>query len=255
MKLGLCQTLPTDGNIEAGFVTIEDMLASAAKAGAELVVFPELFLPGYNRPDLHQDLAQPVDGIWIERLSDLAKVNGCGVILGWAESSEGKVYNSAICLDRNGMKLAHYRKIQLFGDMEKQSFTPGQSYETFDWYGKKSALLICYDIEFPQHCRALAELGVTYIFVPTANPAGYEYVSQTLVPARAAEMGVTIIYANYCGEEQGLEYAGRSLIAVPDLTPVAALGVTEALIVAELDNQRSKQGTNSTQLADFLEVN
>ncbi|MGX9417918.1 carbon-nitrogen hydrolase family protein [Vibrio sp. WJH972] len=254
MKIGLCQALPIDGDIESGFTTIETNLRAAAEAGAEMVVFPELYLPGYNRPDLHQELAQSIDGDWINRLTALVKKYGCGLTLGWAESSDNTVYNSAICLDKNGTQLANYRKIQLFGEMEKASFIPGDSYQTFDWNGEKAALLICYDIEFPQHCRELAEMGVTLIFVPTANPTGYEYVSQTLVPARAAEMGVTIVYANYCGSEAGLDYAGLSMIASSDSAPMAMVGCTPALVIVDLDTRYAAKSISSTQLNDYLEV-
>ncbi|SHO57919.1 carbon-nitrogen hydrolase family protein [Vibrio quintilis] len=253
MKIGLYQSLPTDGDIEKGFSVVETSLVAAASAGAEMVVFPELFFPGYNRPDLHRNLAQPVDGDWITRLSELTRTVGCGLTIGWAEACNGKVYNAAICLDQHGHTLAHYRKIQLFGEMEKQSFTPGDAYQTFEWQGQKAALLICYDIEFPQHCRTLAQQGVTLIFVPTANPAGYEHVSRIFVPSRAAEMALTIVYANYCGTEQGLTYAGLSLIAGPDAAPLATAGSAETFLIAGLCTQTASESL-TTQLSDYQEV-
>ncbi|WP_432455864.1 MULTISPECIES: carbon-nitrogen hydrolase family protein [unclassified Agarivorans] len=254
MRIGLCQSLPINGDIEKGFSTVENCLSVAAKGGAEMLVFPELYFPGYNQPDLHRPLAQTVDGIWIETLSELTQKYSCGLTLGWAEASGNKVYNSASCFDQKGKILAHYRKIQLFGEMEKQSFTAGEAYQTFDWNGQKVALLICYDIEFPQHCRALAEQGVTLILVPTANPMGFEHVSRTLVPARAAEMGLTIVYANYCGIEQGLQYAGLSLIVGSDSQPIAMAGSTETLFITDLSPIKAAMNANSTQLEDYLEV-
>lgn len=255
MKIALNQCLPTDGNIENSFVIIEQSLNLAATGGVDMLVLPELFLPGYNRPDLHRMLAQPIDGEWIARLSILVKKAGCGLTLGWAEADGGKVYNAAICFDQQGHILANYRKIQLFGDMEKQSFIPSNQYQTFEWQGQKAALLICYDIEFPQHCRALAEQGVSLIFVPTANPQGHEHVSKVLVPARASEMGVTIVYANYCGIEQGLTFAGLSLIVGPDANPIASAGTHQSILIAELDAP-TLQNTeiHSTQLQDYVKV-
>ncbi|CAM3611896.1 (R)-stereoselective amidase [Vibrio aerogenes CECT 7868] len=255
MKVGLYQSLPTDGEIEKGFSTIENCLSAAVQGGAQMLVFPELFLPGYNRPDLHRAAAQTMDGAWMQRLSGLTKEYSCGLTIGWAEACGDKVYNAATCFDQTGNILAHYRKIQLFGEMEKQSFVAGDAYQTFSWGGQKAALLICYDIEFPQHCRALARQGVTLIFVPTANPKGYEHVSRVLVPARAAEMAVTIVYANYCGTEQGLSYAGHSLIAGPDSQPIAAAGLTETLFITDINAQMEFEvSTNTTQLTDYQEI-
>lgn len=234
MKLALYQGPAVGGDIEAGFARIEMNLAAAARAGASMVVFPELFLPGYNRPDLHQRLAQSLGGVWTERLSALARHHGCGLTIGWAERLGDTVYNAATCFDDTGGQCAHYRKIQLFGPMEKATFTAGSAYTIFELFDQKIALLICYDVEFPQHCEALTRQGVHLILVPTANPKGFEHVSRVLVPARAAEMGLTIAYANYCGQEGDLAYAGQSLIVGPDSVPLATAGVSETLLVADL---------------------
>ena len=234
MKLALYQGPAIGGGIDAGFARIETLLSAAAMAGAGMAVFPELFMPGYNRPDLHGSLSQPLGGDWSQRFADLARQAGCGLTLGWAERCGDQVYNAASAYSASGTLLAHYHKIQLFGPMEKSSFAPGESYAIFDLCGRKAALLICYDIEFPQHCRALADQGVTLVLVPTANPRGFEHVSRTLVPARAAEMGLTIAYANYCGTEGDLTYSGHSLIAGPDAQALAAAGRGETLLVADL---------------------
>jgi len=234
MKLALYQGPAASGDIEAGFARIESQLSAASRAGASMAVFPEVFLPGYNRPDLHKSLAQPLGGDWTRRLAALARTTGCGITIGWAEAANGTVYNAATCFDGRGELLGHYRKIQLFGPMERASYSYGNSYTMFDLNGHKAALLICYDIEFPQHCAALAAQGVTLVLVPTANPKGYEHVSDVLVPARASEMRLTIAYANYCGCEGDLSYGGHSVIVGPDARTLAFAGHGEALLVADL---------------------
>ncbi|MBX2832485.1 MAG: carbon-nitrogen hydrolase family protein [Rhodospirillales bacterium] len=255
MKLAIYQGPPIRGQIETGFERLETQLCAAAIAGAKMVVFPELFLPGYNRPDLHQTLAQPINGQWTDRFADLARKTGCGLCLGWAERDGDKVYNSASVFDETGELLGHYRKIQLFGEMEKASFEPGDRYLVFTLAGQKAALLICYDIEFPQHCRALADQGVSLVLVPTANPLGFEHVSNTFVPARAAETGMTIAYANYCGSENDLRFAGLSVIAGPDAQILAAAGRGEALLIADLDVAKHVEpDIMSMQSKDFREV-
>ncbi|MEJ8475725.1 carbon-nitrogen hydrolase family protein [Roseibium algae] len=236
MKLALYQGPAIGGDIELGFARIEMNLAAAAQAGASMAVFPELYLPGYNQPDLHQGLAQPLGGAWTKRLSDLASQYACGLTIGWAERLDETIYNSATCFDDTGKQCAHYRKIQLFGPMERAGFTAGDAYSVFEIFGQRAALLICYDVEFPQHCDALAREGVSLILVPTANPKGFEHVSRVLVPARAAEMRLTIVYANYCGQEDGLAYGGNSLIVGPDAMPLATAGVTETLLIADLSH-------------------
>ncbi|PVB59539.1 carbon-nitrogen hydrolase family protein [Labrenzia sp. 011] len=234
MKLALYQGPATCGDIEAGFNRLQTRLSAAAMAGASMAVFSELFLPGYNLPDLHRSLAQPLGGQWCQRLSDLAANAGCGLTVGWTELDGENVYNAATAFGTRGEILGHYRKIQLFGPMEKASFAFGERYTTFDFCGRKTAILICYDIEFPQHCRALADRGVSLVLVPTANPRRFEHVSHAFVPSRAAEAGLTIAYANYCGPEGDITFGGKSLIAGPDGKALASAGTGETLLVADL---------------------
>jgi predicted amidohydrolase len=99
-------------------------------------------------------------------------------------------------------------------------------------------------------------MGVKLILVPTANPEKFSVVSNTLVPARASESALTIVYANYCGSDNDLSFCGQSTIVGPDAKPLASASHdTENLIIADLT---SINGINtsllSTQLADFRKV-
>ncbi len=255
MKLALYQGPAQSGATEAGFATIQTQLAAAAAAGAAMLVMPELYLPGYNHPDHHRDLAQPRGGAWETRLAAMARDAGCGLTIGWAERDGGAVYNAATAFGADGAVLGHYRKVQLFGPMERASFQPGNGFCTFDLHGTRCALLICYDIEHAAHVRALAEQGVTLFLVPTANPQGFEHVQRLSVPARAAEYNVTVAYANFCGDDAGLMFGGGSVIAGPLGTTLAQAGPHEALLVTDIPGT---QGIDplllSTQLSDFRKV-
>jgi len=254
-RLALYQAPPTDGDVEAAFARIAAALKAAAAAGAAMVVFPELMLPGYNRPDLHATLAQPQGGEWCRRLAALARAAGCGLTIGWAERKGEAVYNAATAFDASGEVLAHYRKIQLFGEMEAGSFRPGNRYCRFELDGRPAALMICYDVEFAAHVRALAEDGAGLILVPTANAAGFEHVQRVIVPARAAELGLVVAYANYAGTEAGLDFPGLSVIAGPDGQPLAMAGRGEALLVVDLAAADAMPAAlRSTQLRDFRRV-
>lgn len=235
MKLAVYQAVVTDGDVAGALARLRRTLAASAAGGARMLVAPELLLPGYNRPDLHGSMAQDRDGAWISALRDMAREAGCGLTLGWAERAGGQVYNAATTIGADGAILAHYRKIQLFGPMERESFAAGDAAPlVFDLEGRRAGLLICYDIEFPGHAADLARAGADLVLVPTANPAGYEHVQDLLVPTRAYENRLCVAYANYCGQEAVLHFSGRSLIAGPAGRPLAAAGTTEALLIAEL---------------------
>lgn len=254
VKLALWQAAPTNGQIEAAFSALCLQLQAAASAGAEMLVVPELFLPGYNRPDLHAELAQPIGGDWITRLRDMAANAGCGLCLGWAERAGDAVYNAATTIGPEGEILGHYRKIQLYGPMEQASFARGDSLcPAFVIGGRQAAMLICYDIEFPQHAAALGRAGVDLILVPTANPAGFEHVQRVLVPARAHENNAVVAYANLVGAEGDVTFGGLSVIAGPDGAPLATAGARgEALLIVDLAAADAvPQGLRAAQHQDY----
>ena len=107
----------------------------------------------------------------------------------------------------------------------------------FDLNGIKTGMLICYDVEFPENVRTLALAGAELILVPTALPEGIisRRVADTVVPTRAFENGVFLVYADLCGAENGLSYGGRSVILAPDGDELARAGMRETLLVAEID--------------------
>lgn len=257
VKLALWQTYPTNGRIEQAFSSIRQQLIAAASAGAKLLLTPELILPGYNRPDLHASLAQPLEGEWITRLRQLCHDIGCGICIGWAERDGAYVYNAATTISDQGEVLAHYRKVQLFGQMEQASFTRGDRLcPVFDVSGRQAAMLVCYDIEFPAHAAALAKAGAELILVPTANPVGYEHVQKRLVPARAHENNAVVAYANLVGPEEELVFGGLSVISGPDGEPLAKAGAKgEALLIVDLAAADGVEDElRSVQTAEFHPV-
>lgn len=250
-RLALWQGPSPSGDIEAGFGDLAAALAAAAAMGARMLVAPEVFLPGYNHPDI-AGLAQPRGGDWHRRLAALVRAAGCGLVVGYAERDGARLFNSAIAFDATGAEVAHYRKLQLFGRREASLYAPGKDYCVFDLGGTRAALLICYDIEFASHLRALALDGVRLILCPTANMEPNGHVSRLVVPAHAVNHGLTLAYANYCGAEGDLTYCGGSVIAGADGAVLAAAGPGPALLVADVvaPDPRLLQ----TQVADYRPV-
>ena len=104
--------------------------------------------------------------------------------------------------------------------------------------GVRCGLLVCFDVEFPELTRELAMAGAEALLVPTALPRseGARFIADHLVPVRAFENQLFIVYADHCGADPRFAYQGRSIIAAPDGRRLAAAGDTApALIVADLD--------------------
>ena len=251
LRLALWQDHSPAGNPEAALAALTAPLAAASAMGADILVAPESWLPGYNSDQIAAH-AQPRGGAWHMALADLCRKAGCGLVVGYAERDGDRVYNSAVAFDAEGQECGHYRKLQLYGPREQAIYTPGDAYATFDHGDHRLGLLICYDVEFAAHVAALTAKGCTAILVPTANMMPFTHVSRVTVPAQAVNHGISIVYANYCGEEGDLTYAGGSLIAGAHGEVLAQAGPTPALLVADLPPPN--RAYLSTQAIDFRSV-
>ena len=251
MKIAILQTNSPQGNIDLAFADLTIALNAAGAAGAVTLVAPEAYLPGYNHDHIPA-LAQAQTGDWLGRLATLCRRANCGLVAGYGERYGAQVYNAAVAFDAAGTQIAHYRKIQLYGAREAAIYQPGHAYTTFDLNGTKAALLICYDVEFAAHIAALAARGVQVILVPTANMQPFTHVAAFTVPAMAANYGVSIAYANYCGVEGDLSYTGNSMIAGPHGEVLASAGTHPALLIVDLPDRDPAR--LSTQSADLRKV-
>ena len=251
MRLALWQAPSPGPDLEAALTQAEAALAAAAALGAQALVLPEVWLQGYNQPDLPAR-ALALDGAPLQRLARAARRHACALVVGYAERDGDRMFNSAAAFGPDGGLLANYRKIQLYGPREAALYTPGAAYATFRLAGEIAALLICYDVEFAPHVKALADRGATVLLVPTANMMPFTHVVQATVPAMAANHGVAIVYANFCGAEGDLTYVGGSLIAGPHGEVLAQAGPTAALLLADLPPRDPAR--LSTQAADLRRI-
>jgi 5-aminopentanamidase len=250
-RIAAYQAGSVPGDKAANLERVRRAAGAAAQLGADVLVLPELFLTGYNIGALAQTLAEPRDGPSLVALSEIAKQSGCGLAVGFSERDRDGVYNSAVLIDRAGTQCAVYRKIHLFGDVEAALFQRGDKHCVAGMAGSKIGLAICYDIEFPEFCRALKRAGAGIVLTPTANMTPYWQIPTTLIRARALENSMTIAYVNHCGTENGMRFTGLSCITGPDGIDLARAGSTsEVLLVAELPAPGAL-GPLSTQVADL----
>ena len=248
MRLALWQGTSPASNLNAACSQAEAALAAAATMGAAALVLPEVWLPGYNQPDIATH-ALPLDSAPLHRLAAAARLHRTALVVGYAERDGDRVYNSAACFGPDGVLLCNYRKVQLYGPREAAIYTPGDALPTFSLAGETAAILICYDVEFAPHVKSLTDRGTTVILVPTANMAPFTHVPRATVPAMAANHGVTIAYANYCGQEGDLTYVGTSVIAGPHGEILAQAGETPTLLITDLPPRDPAR--LSTQSADL----
>jgi predicted amidohydrolase len=247
LKLGIFQAIGTPGDVSANLALLAEKAKQASEQGVALLVLPELFLTGYNIGDAAWKLAEPLDGPSLQAAAQIAQECNLALLFGYAELSQGSVYNSAVLIDATGEIAANYRKIHLYGSEEQRLFQPGNQWVIHSIAGVTVGVLICYDVEFPEAVRALVQQGAELIAVPTALPAPCAEVptalevAKTLVPTRALENQVFVAYVNHCGSEEGLDYCGLSCVVGPDGRELVRAGLNEALLIAEINPVKIQQ--------------
>lgn len=244
MRLALWQTQGFPADVEANLAALEPQLRAAAAAGAQLLLCPELWLGGYQVPEQMAALAEAADGPAAQRIATLCREHGIAICYGYAERDAvgGRPFNSAQVIDAEGRRVAHYRKTHLFGPMEHELFQAGERLEApFELAGWRIALLICFDVEFPENVRSHALAGAELVLIPTALTPEYRAVPELIVPTRAVENQLFVAYCNHSGVENGLVFLGGSCVAAPDGQRLGAVAGGEALFMVDLDRLQRSQ--------------
>lgn len=233
LRVAGLQAAGVPGDVAANRAQLRAAAEAAASAGAGLLITPELYLTGYDIGDQVRELAR-LDLTGMVR--EIARETGVAILAGLPEAAGDVLYNSAILIDEHGTELLRYRKTHLFGDLDHRYFTPGDTLvATASLRGVTVAVLICYDVEFPETVRAAAALGADLVAVPTAQMVPFDFVADQLIRVRAWENQVYVAYINHDGREQTLEYVGRSSIVAPSGEVLAGVEHGDHLLLATVD--------------------
>ena len=190
------------------------------KNRADLYVFGEISLTGYRCKDELRDLAEKVDGPSIKYIKEIAEDKNCYIVFGMPiedDKVKGLIHNSAVLIHPNG-KVDVYNKwfLPTFGPFEeKLFFDQGESLSVFKTKYGNIGLLICYDLFFPEICKAYSLQGADIIICISASPSTTKYYFETMLPARAIENTVFMIYVNLVGTQEDLVCWGGSQLYSP----------------------------------------
>lgn len=205
MRALLAQTDPVPGDVAANLATVERLVGS--RPDAELAVFPELHLSGY---DLERIGAAAVAVDALDALGRLAAATSTRLIVGFAERlADGGIASSVAAFTARGERAAIVRKTHLFG-RERGVLTAGDAIRAVDLGGVRVGVMVCFDVEFPEVARTLARAGADLLVTVAANMAPYGIEHRLLPVARAIENRRPHLYVNRAGREAGLHFLGRS---------------------------------------------
>ncbi len=228
--------------------------ATAPLTGSDLVLLPEIWTPGYFAFDGYARAADSA-GIIRTFLSDRARTLGAHFHGGsFVERRDGSLYNTSVLFDPDGVELASYSKIHLFGygSREPEVLTPGSTPTVADTAIGRVGLAVCYDLRFPELFRAMTDRGAELVLVASAWPFPRLPAWSTLLQARALESQLFLVAANGAGStSSGPILCGNSAIIDPWGTPIASAGEEPATVEAMIDlGQVADSRRRFHQLAD-----
>lgn len=242
LRIALAQCRQTD-DFDTNACTIFRFLEEAAAQRAQIVCFPETQTVGYR-----VDIARPDTPVEPQRLDDLhcRIARRCGelkiaCVLGTETPLEsnpaGKPYNSALVIAPNGDILGVHHKNRLT-PLDAIAYSPGQSFETFDLFGVRVGIVICFEgFRFADTTHECVRQGAQLIFHPqnnTTRPNDWKIpIHHSMIVTRAAEN--TVWFAS-CNMAHGQHQNCSSMIVAPDGRVHAQAALKrEELLVADLD--------------------
>lgn len=185
VRIASASILPEKWNKEINWQRIEKLVRKAGLEGkANVVVTPEGALEGYVINEVNaaeganarkeivrkfKDLAEPIDGPYIQKACLLSKELEIYLVLGFLEKRENNLFNTAILIDPEGDIVGRYSKTHFYQGykINPPCYIPGNTYPVFNTPFGKVGILICYDRQLPEPARILALKGARILFVPS----------------------------------------------------------------------------------------
>lgn len=191
---------------------VKKLEKAVAKAEADLFLAGEMYLTGYMARDAFARLAEPIDGPSIRKAAEIAADCGTHIVFGFPEreTRTKKLFNTCVMVTPDG-RVTSYRKIYPanFGPFEEGLyFGQGHELTLVDTKFGKIGLLICYDSFFPELAKAYALRGADLLAIISAAPATSKPFFDKILPARAIENALYVLYANLVGTELNIVFQG-----------------------------------------------
>ena len=225
VRLAICQILAIDSDREGNFRRMEDALMDAAAQHAQIAVFPESSILGWENPEAHR-LAEPIPGKDSDRIAALARKYGMMIAIGLDERDGDKLYDSAILVDKTGKLLWKHRKINVLPELMTPPYSQGRPEDigVVETEFGRIAVLICADTFTDALFERLKAQKPDLLLVPygwaATNDKWPEHSKEleAIVSRRAAELkcpmaGVDLVGEMTHGPWTGWTYGGSSFVA------------------------------------------
>ena len=216
LKICLAQLNPTLGDLEYNTEKALAVVFKAKKRNVDLVVFPEMFISGYQLQDLvlKEKFLSDVKLCLKEMCEKVSE--GPAVLIGAPEIENGKIYNSYFCMDHGSISVAarkyHLPNTDIFD--ERRYFNKDSLAKPIKVLGINVGTPICEDIWYPDVIEYMVNEGARIIISPNGSPysRGKVQLRHKLAALRAKENKIPLIYLNLVGGQDDQVFDGGSFV-------------------------------------------
>lgn len=219
------------GDVAANITMHQRYMERAATEGADLLVFPELSITGYEM-DLAAELQTDVDDPLFGPLQELAQKAGMLTMVGMPIRAEsGKPYLGSILL--GGDAPVAYNKIHVHTS-EEDYFQPADRHVVIPHKGRSVGFAICADLNFASHAAGAYAAGADIYAVGALVSADGWSREEAMLKGYARDHDMPVVFANYASKSGPLTPVGHSSVWAPGGEAVVqAAGCEEVLIIGK----------------------
>ena len=239
MKICVAQTRPIKGNIQSNIDNHKELIDLAISSGANMIVFPELSITGYE-PELANELATHKDDNRFDDFQKISDVKQIAIGVGVPIRTPTGIYISLVIFQPQKDRQL-YSKQYLHSD-EEPFFVSGPNTTGLLNLETNIALAICYELSVPQHSEDAFKNGAeVYVASVVKSVGGVEKAIQNLSDI-AKKYVMTVLMANCIGECDGYECGGKTSIWNNKGTLLGQLNDThEGILIIDTNTQQITQ--------------
>ncbi|OEO29552.1 hydrolase [Devosia insulae DS-56] len=239
VRIAAAQTSEYREDIGAALRCVAELAARAETTGAALLCFPEGFLQGYLVDEAAaRRQALDLGSSAFEAVLEQLPRTGPMLVIGMLELEGGQLFNTAIVV-QHGRLIGRYRKAHLLG--AERAFTAGTDSPSFEVDGLRFGINICYDTNFPEAARQVANSGASLLLCVANNMLRretaelFKHQHNPIRGERCRETGLWLMSSDVTGERDGRVAWGPTAVLDPTGQVMAQLPLDEpGLLIFDL---------------------
>ena len=243
MRIAIAQIEAVKGNIEKNIENHLKWIKEAIQNKADMVVFPELSITGYE-PDLAESLATNQDDTRLDEMQSLSDKNGITIGVGLPIKDESDIFLSMIIFQPHKARIT-YSKQYLYPP-EESVFKAGKNPLVLNFEAEIISPAICYETTNKAHCEFAKRNNATIYIASVLSSINGIDAELKLLSEIAKHNNLITFMANYVGKSGGYECAGKSSVWNEKGELIGQLGdKEEGLIIFDTKSKEIITATNT----------